>query len=155
MLLESPKPIALVWEVGFSPLNYMEKKVTFSGKKGGEFGATTGRPRRCDWLDIPLLNYAIKINGVTQIAMTKVDVLEDMGDISVANSYTLDGEEIKGVPFDLDDPGIASNYHSLPGWTATKKMDPFTLISRTIFIPLKQNFLFPFDIYLMDLSAKN
>ena len=89
-------------------------------KKGGEFGATTGRPRRCGWLDIPLLNYAIKINGVTQIAMTKVDVLEDMGDISVANSYTLDGEEIKGVPFDLDDPGIKVNYHSLPGWTATK-----------------------------------
>lgn len=89
-------------------------------KKGGEFGATTGRPRRCGWLDIPLLNYAIKINGVTQIAMTKVDVLEDMGDISVANSYTLDGEEIKGVPFDLDDPGIKVNYHSLPGWTAAK-----------------------------------
>ena len=89
-------------------------------KKGGEFGATTGRPRRCGWLDVPLLNYAIKINGVTQIAMTKVDVLEDMGDISVANSYTLDGEEIKGVPFDLDDPGIKVNYDSLPGWTATQ-----------------------------------
>ena len=89
-------------------------------KKGGEFGATTGRPRRCGWLDIPLLNYAIKINGVTQIAMTKVDVLEDMGDISVANSYTLDGKEVKGVPFDLDDPRIKVNYNSLPGWTATQ-----------------------------------
>ena len=60
-------------------------------QKGGEFGATTGRPRRCGWLDIPLLDYAIKINGVTQIAMTKVDVLEDMESVSYADSYTVDG----------------------------------------------------------------
>ena len=89
-------------------------------QKGGEFRATTGRPRRCGWLDIPLLNYAIKINGVTQIAMTKVDVLEDMESISYADSYTVDGTVIKGIPFDLDDKRIKVNYNKVSGWSATE-----------------------------------
>lgn len=89
-------------------------------QKGGEFGATTGRPRRCGWLDIPLLNYAIKINGVTQIAMTKVDVLEDMESVSYADSYTIDGSIVKGIPFDLDDQRIVVNYNEVPGWSATE-----------------------------------
>ncbi|MEC8627556.1 MAG: adenylosuccinate synthase [Bacteroidota bacterium] len=89
-------------------------------QKGGEFGATTGRPRRCGWLDIPLLNYAIKINGVTQIAMTKVDVLEDMESVSYADSYTVDGTVIKGIPFDLDDKRIKVNYNKVLGWSATE-----------------------------------
>ena len=89
-------------------------------QKGGEFGATTGRPRRCGWLDIPLLDYAIKINGVTQIAMTKVDVLEDMESVSYADSYTVDGTVIKGIPFDLDDNSIEVNYTKVSGWSATE-----------------------------------
>ncbi|RCL64343.1 MAG: adenylosuccinate synthase [Bacteroidetes bacterium] len=89
-------------------------------QKGGEFGATTGRPRRCGWLDIPLLDYAIKINGVTQIAMTKVDVLEDMESLSYADSYTVDGTVIKGIPFDLDDKRINVNYNKVSGWSATE-----------------------------------
>ena len=89
-------------------------------QKGGEFGATTGRPRRCGWLDIPLLDYAIKINGVTQIAMTKVDVLEDMESVSYANSYTIDGSIVKGIPFDLDDQRVVVNYNEVPGWSATE-----------------------------------
>ncbi|MGB1119455.1 MAG: adenylosuccinate synthase [Chitinophagales bacterium] len=89
-------------------------------QKGGEFGATTGRPRRCGWLDIPLLDYAIKINGVTQIAMTKVDVLEDMEAVSYADSYTIDGSIVKGIPFDLDDQRIVVNYNEVPGWSATE-----------------------------------
>ena len=89
-------------------------------QKGVEFGATTGRPRRCGWLDIPLLNYAIKINGVTQIAMTKVDVLEDMESVSYADSYTVDGTVIKGIPFDLDDKRIKVNYNKVLGWSATE-----------------------------------
>lgn len=88
-------------------------------QKGGEFGATTGRPRRCGWLDIPLLDYAIKINGVTQIAMTKVDVLEDMESVSYADSYTVDGAVIKGIPFDLEDERIVVNYNKVSGWSAT------------------------------------
>lgn len=89
-------------------------------QKGGEFGATTGRPRRCGWLDIPLLDYAIKINGVTQIAMTKVDVLEDMESVSYADSYTIDGSIVEGIPFDLDDQRIVVNYNEVPGWSATE-----------------------------------
>ncbi len=88
-------------------------------QKGGEFGATTGRPRRCGWLDIPLLDYAIKINGVTQIAMTKVDVLEDMEAVSYADSYSVDGSMIEGIPFDLDDKRIKVNYNKVSGWSAT------------------------------------
>ena len=89
-------------------------------QKGGEFVATTGRPRRCGWLDIPLLDYAIKINGVTQIAMTKVDVLEDMESVSYADSYTIDGSIVKGIPFDLDDQRVVVNYNEVPGWSATE-----------------------------------
>ena len=89
-------------------------------QKGGEFGATTGRPRRCGWLDIPLLDYAIKINGVTQIAMTKVDVLENMESVSYADSYTIDGSIVEGIPFDLDDQRIVVNYNEVSGWSATE-----------------------------------
>ena len=88
-------------------------------QKGGEFGATTGRPRRCGWLDIPLLDYAIKINGVTQIAMTKVDVLEDMESVSYADSYSVDGSRIEGIPFDLENKRIVVNYNKVSGWSAT------------------------------------
>ena len=89
-------------------------------QKGGEFGATTGRPRRCGWLDIPLLQYAVKINGVTQIAMTKVDVLEDMESVSYADSYSVDGSVIEGIPFDLEDNRIVVNYNKVSGWSATE-----------------------------------
>ena len=89
-------------------------------QKGGEFGATTGRPRRCGWLDIPLLQYAMKINGVTQIAMTKVDVLEDMESVSYADSYSVDGSVIEGIPFDLEDNRIVVNYNKVSGWSATE-----------------------------------
>lgn len=89
-------------------------------QKGGEFGATTGRPRRCGWLDIPLLDYAIKINGVTQIAMTKVDVLEGTESVSYADSYSVNGSVIKGIPFDLDDKRIVVNYNKVSGWSATE-----------------------------------
>tara|TARA_B100000927_G_C16467718_1_gene470343 strand:- start:914 stop:2182 length:1269 start_codon:yes stop_codon:yes gene_type:complete len=89
-------------------------------EKGGEFGATTGRPRRCGWIDLPLLNYAIKINGVTQIAMTKVDVLEDMESVSYADSYSVNGAVIEGIPFDLEDERIVVNYNNVSGWSATK-----------------------------------
>ncbi|HAB90704.1 MAG TPA: adenylosuccinate synthase, partial [Bacteroidetes bacterium] len=89
-------------------------------QKGSEFGATTGRPRRCGWLDIPLLDYAIKINGVTQIAMTKVDVLEGTESVSYADSYSVNGSVIEGIPFDLDDKRIVVNYKKVSGWSATE-----------------------------------
>ncbi|MFO7658532.1 MAG: adenylosuccinate synthase [Bacteroidales bacterium] len=69
--------------------------------KGNEFGATTGRPRRCGWLDLPVLNYAIMLNGVTQLFMTKADVLSGFGNIKVCTGYKAGGEVIKYVPYEL------------------------------------------------------
>lgn len=84
-------------------------------KKGNEFGATTGRPRRCGWLDLPALKYAAMLNGVTQLYMMKADVLTDMGHISVGTSYNIDGVEITEFPvaFNENDSVV---YQSLKNW---------------------------------------
>ena len=62
-------------------------------KNGNEFGSTTGRPRRCGWLDLPALNYAIMINGVTDLIITKIDVLNDFSEIKLAETYTINGQK--------------------------------------------------------------
>lgn len=68
---------------------------------GGEYGATTGRPRRIGWLDLPLLRYAVATTGITSIALTKLDVLADMNEVYVCDAYELDGEKLNvfGQPF--------------------------------------------------------
>ena len=84
---------------------------------GGEFGATTGRPRRCGWLDIPALKYSMELNGADVIALTKLDVLTGMGDIKVCVAYEKDGEKISSWPTDyrvLDN--LKPVYETLPGW---------------------------------------
>ena len=85
---------------------------------GGEFGATTGRPRRCGWLDMVALKYSTELNGADVIALTKLDVLGGMGDIKVCTAYELDnGDKITTWPTDT---GILSEvkpvYETLPGW---------------------------------------
>ncbi len=72
-------------------------------EKGKEFGATTGRPRRCGWLDLPVLKYAIMLNGVTQLFMTKADVLSGFEKIRICTGYRIGDREIDHVPFDLHD----------------------------------------------------
>ncbi len=72
-------------------------------KKGNEFGATTGRPRRCGWLDLPALNYATMINGVSQLFMMKVDVLSDLNEIKVCTGYKKGSETISEVPLYFDE----------------------------------------------------
>lgn len=85
-------------------------------KAGGEFGATTGRPRRTGWLDLPLLKYAVRINGVTDLIMTKADVLADLEEIRVCTGYRLpDGTITSEVPFELSE-GADPVWESLPGW---------------------------------------
>lgn len=82
---------------------------------GGEYGATTGRPRRCGWLDLPLLKYAIQLNGVTDLVITKADVLSAVDEIKVCASYQVDSETTTQVPFELEE--IESlNYHAFKGW---------------------------------------
>ncbi len=84
---------------------------------GREFGATTGRPRRCGWLDLPALKYAIMINGVTQLFMMKADVLNDFEEIKVCTRYKLsDGQVAEEIPYNIDHHKLEPVYHTLPGW---------------------------------------
>lgn len=84
-------------------------------KIGNEFGAVTGRPRRCGWIDLVALKYAITINGVNQLIMMKSDVLSDFDTIRAAVAYKINGEETKDFPFDLTE-GAEPVYTELKGW---------------------------------------
>jgi adenylosuccinate synthase len=86
---------------------------------GHEYGSTTGRSRRCGWIDIPQLNYTIMLNGVTKIVITKLDVLNDFDSIQVGTSYTYDGAESTELPFDMCQTDMQTNYESFPGWKAS------------------------------------
>ncbi|MCB9604259.1 MAG: adenylosuccinate synthase [Sandaracinus sp.] len=83
---------------------------------GAEFGATTGRPRRCGWLDVPALRFAARVNGMTSIALTKLDVLTGMPTLQLANGYRLDGELLDEPPFEGLER-VEPVYESHPGWT--------------------------------------
>lgn len=84
--------------------------------KGHEFGATTGRPRRCGWLDLPALKYAVAINGVTNLIMMKADVLSGFDTIKVCTKYRYQGEEIEHLPYSSDESLMEPVYEELPGW---------------------------------------
>lgn len=83
---------------------------------GREFGATTGRPRRCGWIDLPALKYAIMINGVSQIVITKADVLNEFETINICTHYELNGKKVSLVPFDIDRQNITPVYKTFNGW---------------------------------------
>ena len=85
-------------------------------KTGNEFGATTGRPRRCGWIDLVALQYACMINGVTQVVMTKADVLDDFKELNMCTAYKIDGEEKKEVPFQMAKMKIDPVYKTFEGW---------------------------------------
>ncbi len=85
---------------------------------GQEFGATTGRPRRCGWLDLVALKYALRTNGITSLALMKIDVLSGFKEIKVCTAYELDGQVIKEYPVSPGDLERAKPvYETLPGWT--------------------------------------
>jgi adenylosuccinate synthase len=89
-------------------------------QEGREFGATTGRPRRCGWLDLPSLKYAIMINGVSQLVMMKVDVLNIFDEIKVCTHYQLpDGTTTETLPYDLCDTDVTPVYKSFKGWQSS------------------------------------
>lgn len=83
---------------------------------GNEFGSTTGRPRRCGWIDLVALKYACMINGVTKMVMTKADVLDDLPLLKVAKNYSEDGIEFSQIPFQMDGMNIAPIYKEFKGW---------------------------------------
>ena len=82
---------------------------------GHEFGAVTGRPRRCGWVDLVALRYAVMINGVTRLIMMKSDVLDDFDTIKACTAYRVNGVETRDFPFDISE-GIEPVYTELPGW---------------------------------------
>lgn len=92
---------------------------------GNEFGSTTGRPRRCGWLDIPGLKYAIMLNGVTELMMMKSDVMNQFEEIKVATKYKHQGAVTDEIPFDEAEESVTPVYTSLPGWS-TDSIDSST-----------------------------
>ena len=85
-------------------------------KIGNEFGATTGRPRRCGWMDLVALKFACMINGVTQLVMTKADVLDAFENLSICTSYKIDGKETEQIPFQMTWNKIEPLYKTFKGW---------------------------------------
>ncbi len=88
--------------------------------RGHEFGAVTGRPRRCGWLDLPLLRYAVMINGISWLVVTKLDVLDDLAEIPICIAYKINGKETAEIP--AQDSGyvaIEPVYERLPGWKSS------------------------------------
>jgi adenylosuccinate synthase len=87
-------------------------------ERGGEFGTTTGRRRRCGWIDLVALRRAVQVNGLTELAITKLDVLTGFDSIGVCDSYDVDGETIRDWPLLSRDVYRAdANIELLPGWT--------------------------------------
>lgn len=86
-------------------------------KSGSEFGATTGRPRRCGWFDAVVLRYAVRVNGLTGVALTKLDVLDDFDTIKICTGYNYNGKLIDEIPATLDIfAGCVPVYEEMPGW---------------------------------------
>ena len=89
-------------------------------QEGREFGSTTGRPRRCGWIDLPALKYAMMINGVTQLVMMKADVLNIFEEIEVCVAYKLpDGTVTEQLPYDMTDTIVEPIYETLKGWNCS------------------------------------
>jgi adenylosuccinate synthase len=85
-------------------------------KIGNEYGSTTGRSRRCGWLDLPALKYAIMINGVTELTMMKADVMDTFDIIKVCTHYKINGKDTEILPFDVIDADITPVYVDMKGW---------------------------------------
>ena len=98
------------------PTELHDETGEFLRKEGAEFGATTGRPRRCGWIDLVQLRYTIMLSGVTQLVVTKVDVLNNFETIRAADAYRVDGTESRELPFDLVHENYEAIYTDIPGW---------------------------------------
>lgn len=101
------------------PTELFDKDGEELGRVGMEFGATTGRPRRCGWIDIPQLKYTIMINGVTDIVITKLDVMDGFETVKVASKYEVNGQHTDQLPYDLVDTKITPVLDTHQGWNTS------------------------------------
>lgn len=122
------------------PTELMDAEGEQMRKEGNEFGSTTGRPRRCGWIDLPSLKYSIMINGVTQLLMMKADVLNNFPVIKICTHYKLsDGTVTEIMPYEIVHEKIVPVYTELPGWnmpiSGTTEADvPANLLNYIIFL---------------------
>ncbi len=99
------------------PTEFSGQMGDFIREKGGEFGTTTGRPRRCGWFDAVLVRYAVKVNGADEIVITKLDVLDDLDEIKVCVGYKYEGRKIETFPFDIEVfSSVTPIYKTFKGW---------------------------------------
>jgi adenylosuccinate synthase len=98
-------------------------------KNGHEFGTTTGRPRRCGWFDAVAMRHAVRVNGVDQVSLMKLDVLDGFEEVKVCVAYEIEGEEIDYVPYDLETANPV--YKSFPGWDKTEGCQNFDELPET------------------------
>ncbi|WP_369049064.1 adenylosuccinate synthase [Tenacibaculum sp. UWU-22] len=100
------------------PTELFDKNGETMARVGHEFGATTGRPRRCGWLDLVALKYAVQVNGVTQLMMMKGDVLSGFDTLKVCTSYKYKGKEVTHLPYNIEPENITPIYSEFKGWEA-------------------------------------
>lgn len=99
------------------PTELFDKDGKHLAKQGNEFGSTTGRPRRCGWLDVPALKRAIDISSITGLCITKLDVLDGLDTVRLCLGYTVNGEKIDGIPTGADGVEACEPvYENMPGW---------------------------------------
>jgi adenylosuccinate synthase len=98
------------------PTELHDETGEFLRQEGHEFGSTTGRPRRCGWIDLPQLRYTIMLNGVTQLVVTKIDVLNKCKEIKLATQYEYDGAAHNDIPYDINSIDIKPVYKTMEGW---------------------------------------
>ncbi len=98
------------------PTELFDEDGATMSRVGNEFGATTGRPRRCGWLDLVALKYAVQINGVTELMMMKADVLSGFKTIKVCTAYEYKGEQIQHLPYNIESGNVTPVYTEFKGW---------------------------------------
>ena len=108
------------------------------GDKGNEFGSTTGRARRCGWLDLPALRYSVMLNGVTELYMMKADVLSGFEEVKICVGYIYKGKEIDYFPSSIDSDDIKPMYKTFKGWTSkTNSLRDFALLEDNFKVYIK------------------
>lgn len=126
------------------PTELLDETGEILRQAGHEFGAVTGRPRRCGWLDIPAVNYTIMLNGVTKLIITKADVLNIFDEVKVCAKYSMSGMETSEVPFTIATAPIVPVYETLSGWKTDLEMKghndlPHSLQSFVKYVESKTN----------------